>query len=199
MTPITEQKAELRNAAFARRKAAHEARADATPRATANLLAHLGPLAPGTVVSGYRPIRSEIDPTPAMEALLSAGARLCVPVIEGRGLPLKFREWTPGCAMETGPFGAEIPASGAWLTPSVVIVPLVAFDSVGHRLGYGGGFYDRTLDMLRETAPTRAIGFAYAAQQGPDLPIHEGDHRLDAVATEEGVMTFALPSDGAEG
>jgi len=190
MTSIPDQKAPLRAEAFARRKAAHESRGEATPKATANLLAHLGPLAPGTVISGYRPIRTEIDPTPAMEALFTAGARLCVPVIEGRGLPLKFREWSPGCAMETGHFGAQVPASGDWLTPRVVIVPMVAFDRTGHRLGYGGGFYDRTLDRLRETAPTRAIGLAYAAQLGPDLPAHEGDHRLDAVATEEGVLVF---------
>jgi len=190
MNPIPDQKVSLRAEAFARRAAAHEARAEATPRANANLLAHLGPLAPGTVVSGYRPIRTEIDPTPAMAALHETGARLCVPVIEAAGLPLKFREWSPGCAMETGPFGAEVPASGDWLTPGVVIVPMVAFDRTGHRLGYGGGFYDRTLDMLREAAPTRAIGLAYAAQLGPDLPAHEGDHRLDAVVTEAGVLEF---------
>lgn len=190
MTPIPEQKAALRKAAFARRAAAHDVRAEAVARATANLLAHIGPLAPGTVVSGYRPIRTEIDPTPAMEALHEAGARLCAPVIEAKGRPLKFREWTPGCEMQTGPFGAEVPAAGAWLTPRIVIVPLVAFDSVGHRLGYGGGFYDRTLDLLREAGEVRAIGLAYAAQQGPDLPTHDNDHRLDAVVTEAGVLTF---------
>jgi 5-formyltetrahydrofolate cyclo-ligase len=190
MTPIPEQKTALRDAAFARRKDAHVARATAGPAACARLLSFIGPLAPGTVVSGYRPIRTEIDPTPAMEALFAAGARLCAPVIEARGRPLKFREWTPGCAMERGAFGAEVPASGDWLTPSVVIVPMVAFDRTGHRLGYGGGFYDRTLDTLRDKGKVRAIGLAYAAQQGPDLPAHEGDHRLDAVVTEIGVLEF---------
>lgn len=190
MTAISDLKAALRKGAFARRKAAHEARATAVPKATAHLLAEIGPVAPGTVVAGYRPIRTEIDPTPAMEALHAAGARNCVPVIEGEGLPLKFREWSPGCQMEAGPFGAEVPAVGEWLTPSIVIVPLVAFDKTGHRLGYGGGFYDRTLELLRETAPVRAIGLAYAAQQGPNLPAEETDHRLDAVATEAGVVVF---------
>lgn len=190
MTPISDQKAALRKQAFARRKAAHEAQADATARATANLLAHLGPVPPGTVIAGYRPIRTEIDPTPAMTALHAAGARLCVPVIEGAGLPLNFREWTPGCAMETGPFGAEVPVSGVWLVPHILIVPMVAFDRTGHRLGYGGGFYDRTLDALRKSGTPRAIGLAYAGQLGPDLPSHENDHRLDAVATENGVLIF---------
>ncbi len=189
MTPA-DQKAALRKDAFARRKAAHEARAEATPKATANLLAHIGEIAPGTVIAGYRPIRTEIDPTPAMEALHQAGARLCVPVINGEGRPLKFREWTPGCAMEEGPFGAEVPASGDWPKPTIVIVPLVAFDRTGHRLGYGGGFYDRTLDMLRENGLIRAIGLAYASQQGPDLPTEDTDHQLDAIATEEGLLEF---------
>lgn len=187
---LPDLKAALRKQAFARRKQAHEGRAEATPKATAHLLAHIGPLAPGTVISAYRPIRTEIDPTPAMEALARLGARLCVPVIEGAGKPLTFREWTPGCEMTEGAFGAEIPATGDWLTPSILIVPLVAFDSAGHRLGYGGGFYDRTLDLLREGGEVRATGFAYAAQLGPDLPAEGTDHTLDAVVTEDGVVEF---------
>lgn len=191
MTPSSDLKAALRHEAFDRREAAHAMRETAVPAATDNLLAHLGPLSPGTVVSGYRPIRSEIDPTPAMEALHRAGARLCVPVIEGRGRPLTFREWSPGCRMTRGHFGAEVPEDGDWLTPSVVIVPMVAFDRTGHRLGYGGGYYDRTLAKLRAQRDVLAVGFAYAGQLGPDLPAGENDEALDAVVTETGVLKFA--------
>ncbi|MEM7498209.1 MAG: 5-formyltetrahydrofolate cyclo-ligase [Pseudomonadota bacterium] len=177
-----------RRAAYDARRAAHadvpEGKAAVARDA---LLAHLGPLAPGTVVAGYRPIRTEIDPTPAMVALHEAGARLSVPVIEGTGLPLSFRAWAPGCREVEGPFGAVVPAEGDWLQPTILIVPLVAFDAAGYRLGYGGGFYDRTLERLRAAEPaTRAIGFAYAAQELAALPLEPTDQRLDAVITEEG-------------
>ena len=141
-----------------------------------------------SIIAGYRPIRTEIDPTPAMEALHAAGARLCVPVIEAAGRPLKFREWTPGCAMEAGPFGAEVPAAGEWLEPEVLIVPLVGWDREGWRLGYGGGFYDRTLELLRAKRPTLAIGFAYAAQELDAAPREVTDQQLDAVVTETGLI-----------
>ncbi|MEX3014372.1 5-formyltetrahydrofolate cyclo-ligase [Gymnodinialimonas hymeniacidonis] len=176
-------KAAARKTAFAARKVAH-ATVQATP-ATEHLLATIGP-AKGSIIAGYMPIRTEISPLPAMTALHAAGARLCVPVIEAAGHPLDFREWTPDCAMESGPFGAQVPAKGDWLTPDTLIVPLVAFDARLKRLGYGGGFYDRTLERLRNAAPTRAIGFAYAAQELPDVPQEPTDQPLDALVTENG-------------
>ncbi|MEO1723675.1 MAG: 5-formyltetrahydrofolate cyclo-ligase [Pseudomonadota bacterium] len=184
-----EAKAATRRAAFDARKAAHaEGRAERAAAAAEMLLAALGPPDPGTVVAGYRAIRTEIDPTPAMDALHAAGCRLSVPVIEGAGLPLTFRAWSPGCAEVEGPFGALVPAEGDWLVPRILIVPLVAFDSAGFRLGYGGGFYDRTLERLRASDPaTCAVGYAYAAQELPALPLEPTDQRLDLVVTEEGV------------
>lgn len=145
------------------------------------------------VVAGYWPIRSEIDPRPLMRALLGRGGRLSLPVIEGEGLPLTFREWTPGAVMEPGPYGAEVPKGGAWLRPDLLLVPLLAFDAGGRRLGYGGGFYDRTLGELRATRPDgtlplRAIGLGFAAQQMKAVPTEETDQPLDAVVTEEGVL-----------
>ncbi len=106
-------------------------------------------------------------------------------------MPLKFREWTPGCALVEGEFGALIPAEGAWLDPVVLIVPLLAFDARGYRLGYGGGFYDRTLEALRARRPTLAVGFAFAAQEVAEVPIDATDQRLDAVVTETGLREFA--------
>lgn len=142
----------------------------------------------GRVISGYMAMRTEIDPLPAMVQLHAQGARLCVPVIAGKGLPLDFREWTPDCALIDGPFGARVPATGDWLTPDTLIVPLVAFDARLNRLGYGGGFYDRTLERLRAAAPTHAIGFAFAAQELRDLPLEPTDQRLDALITEHGPL-----------
>ena len=139
-----------------------------------------------TTVAGYLPIRSEIDPRPAMLALAGLGYRVCVPVIEGRGRPLAFRAWTPGAATERGPFGVEMPVAGELVEPDVLLVPMLAFDARGHRLGYGGGFYDRTIGALRARREVQALGFAYAAQELPAVPDGETDMRLDAIVTEAG-------------
>jgi 5-formyltetrahydrofolate cyclo-ligase len=135
------------------------------------------------------PIRTEIDPRPAMAGAAAHGP-VAVPVLQGAGLPLRFSLWAPGCALREGPFGAMVPETDRFIEPEIVIVPLVAFDSNGGRLGYGGGFYDRTLERLRARRPTLAIGFAWAAQQDAGLPLEPTDQPLDMVVTEAGVITF---------
>ncbi len=175
-------KAALRTLAYAARKLAHAAGGDAT----AALLAEIGPVT-GHVISGYMPIRTEISPLSAMAALATTN-RICVPVIMGKGLPLSFREWTPDAVMVAGPFGALTPETGDFLTPDILIVPLVGFDRHAQRLGYGGGFYDRTLARLRAMGPVRAIGLAYRAQELPPLPIEPTDQPLDCIVTEQGVI-----------
>ena len=180
---LTEQKAQARNAAFAARKAAF---AGGQGQAAELLADFLAPQR-GRVLAGYMAMRTEIDPAAAMA---SHQGPVCVPVIIGKGQPLKFREWTPGCALVEGEFGALIPAEGAWLEPEVLIVPLVAFDARGYRLGYGGGFYDRTLEGLRARRATLAVGFAFAAQEMDHVPIDGTDQRLDAIVTENGVLRF---------
>ena len=179
-----EAKAAARKSAFAARKIAH-AGGHAAALSEA-LLAEIGPVQ-GRVIAGYMPIRTEADPLPAMTEL-SQTNRVCVPVIEAAGQPLRFRAWTPDAAMTEGPFGAAIPAEGAWVVPEIVIVPLVAFDAGLNRLGYGGGFYDRTLEGLRARGAVRAIGLAYAAQERPDLPLEPTDQVLDAIVTESGTL-----------
>ena len=180
---IDEAKAAARKAAFAARK---EAFARGQGQA-AELLADV--LAPhrGKALAGYMAMRTEIDPTAAMAA---HPGPVGVPVILGAGQALKFREWSPGCAMVAGEFGALIPAEGAWVEPEVVIVPLVGFDARGYRLGYGGGFYDRTLAGLRARHPVLAVGFAFAAQELPEVPIDQYDQRLDVIVTEAGIRHF---------
>lgn len=179
---LEDQKAAARKAAFARRKEAHE-----------RGYGHAGHLSEvlagyrGVPLASYMAMRTEIDPTPAMDEA-SAHGPVGVPVILGAGQPLKFRIWTPGCAMIAGAFGAAIPEAGDWVTPEIVIVPLVAFDRQGGRLGYGGGFYDRTLEQLRAVRPTLAIGFAYAAQEAEALPLEATDQPLDMIVTEQGVI-----------
>ncbi|MEM7546832.1 MAG: 5-formyltetrahydrofolate cyclo-ligase [Pseudomonadota bacterium] len=187
---LTEDKAGLRKALYKGRALAHANATDAALRATSRLIDRIGP-ARGRIIAGYRPIRSEIDPTTAMVSLHQAGARICVPVIEAAGAPLRFREWTPDSEMIVGAFGAEVPAHGDWLEPEVLIVPLVGWDRQGWRLGYGGGFYDRTLEGLRGTRPTVAIGFAYAAQEVRTVPTEPTDQRLDAIVTEAETVEIA--------
>lgn len=180
-------KSTARATAFAARKKAHERANETGPQANAHLQAAI-PDPRGRVISGYMAMRTEIDPLPAMEAFRAQGARLCVPVIVGKGQPLEFREWTPDCAMVDGPFGAQVPATGELLVPDTLIVPLVAFDAALNRLGYGGGFYDRTMERLRAHGTTRAIGFAFAAQELPALPLEPTDQPLDLMVTESGVL-----------
>lgn len=188
---ISEQKADARKLGFERRKAAHAACGDCASQATEHLLSYLADKGEGLVISGYMPIRTEIDVLPAMEALHRLGYRICVPVIVRPGLPLSFREWTPSCEMVSGPFGAKVPAGGDWLSPEVLVVPLVRFDMQGFRLGYGGGYYDRSLELLRNKKPTLAVGYAYSGQMG-DVPVEVTDQRLDAMVTESGVNEFTV-------
>jgi 5-formyltetrahydrofolate cyclo-ligase len=177
-------KALAREAAFARRAEAFAAGQGQAAEILADYLAGQA----GKVLSGYMPMRTEIDPLPAMAAHQGP---VGVPVIIGKGQPLRFREWTPGCPMVAGAFKALIPENGAWVEPEVLIVPLLAFDARGYRLGYGGGFYDRTLAGLRARGPVLAVGFAFAGQKVEAVPTDAFDQRLDAVVTEKGVTVFA--------
>ena len=140
------------------------------------------------VIAGYMPIRTEISPLAAMNKLSNIGKSMCVPVVQSAGEPLLFKEWTPNSNMLVGPFGAEIPEHGEFLEPEVLIVPLVAFDRNGARVGYGGGFYDRSLEELRKKRPTIAIGFAYAAQEFIDIPTEVTDQSLDIIITESEIL-----------
>lgn len=183
---MEDQKVQARKAAFARRQVAFDTRiAGAAGHLSAVLAGYRG-----VPMSGYMAIRSEINPMPAMEEAAAHGP-VGVPVITAAGQPLKFARWEPDCAMQVGPFGAQIPADLAYFEPEILIVPLVAFSRDGGRLGYGGGFYDRTLEQLRAKRPTLAIGFAFAAQEAVDLPLEPTDQPLDMIVTEDGVLQIS--------
>ncbi len=139
----------------------------------------------GCVVSAYWPIGSEIDPRPLMIHLHELGHPIVLPVTPGLGNPLVFRAWRPDDALEAAEFGTRVPlAFQPELTPRVLIVPLLAFDRAGYRLGYGGGYYDRTLARLRESGAVLAVGVAYAAQEVAEVPRDGSDQPLDWIVTE---------------
>lgn len=183
MSDLAAMKDAARKAAFARRKPLFENANAAQAGYLSEVLAGYR----GVSVSGFMPIRTEIDPRPAM-AEAAAYGRVGVPVIELANHPLKFAAWTPQTIMVVGAFGAQIPQEAAFFEPEIVIVPLLAFDRQGGRLGYGGGFYDRTLEMLRAKRGTLAIGFAFAGQETDDVPLEPTDQPLDMIVTEAGVI-----------
>lgn len=181
---MTAGKAALRQEALARRAAATPAQhAAASARLADWLVAHHG-----QPIAGYHPMRGEADPLPALHAAAAHGP-VALPVICAKANPLRFRRWQPDSPLIPGMFGALIPETGDWTTPQVVIVPLVAFAPSGARLGYGGGFYDRTLEQLRARGPVRAIGFALACQEMPTLPQEPTDQPLDLILTERALLT----------
>lgn len=186
MSDLATHKAALRAQMLARRKTAFGV-GDAAP-AVQRLLRLLAPER-GRPVAGYMPMRSEIDPLPAMAAL-GLEAPVGVPVIPGKGVPLVFHRWSPEAEMIDGPFGARVPRAATEMVPEVLIVPLVGFDRRGNRLGYGGGYYDRTLERLRARGPVLAVGYAWAAQELDALPVEATDQRLDAVVTEAETLVF---------
>jgi 5-formyltetrahydrofolate cyclo-ligase len=191
-----DQKKRLRAEARARRA---EAAATSGPLASEQLAAHFmhsvlkkdGRLAGDHAIAGYWPMRDEMDPLPLLDRLAQRGYALALPVVTARNAPLAFRRWSSGDPLEPGEFGTRHPpATAATVTPTIVLVPLLAFDDVGHRLGYGGGHYDRPLAQLRGERPVIAVGIAYDAQRMHEVPVHDDDQRLDWVVTEHAAQRF---------
>ncbi len=143
----------------------------------------------GTTVSGFMPMRSEINPLPLMKKLADAGARLALPVTAPRGQPLVMRTWTWGEPLASGVWGIREPKLEArQVDPDILLVPLLAFDRAGARLGYGGGYYDLTLAQLRSHKAVIAVGIAYAIQEIDRVPTTARDATLDLVLTEREVI-----------
>ncbi len=192
---IPARKAALRVEAAKRRRLAKSI----VPEAGKDLARHLGKLLvpKAAIVSGYWPLAEEIDVRPSLEAFHRKGHRIVLPLVIGRDQPLIFREWWPGQVLVRGGFGVDAPPPDAPEgEPDVLLVPMLAFDRRGYRLGYGGGYYDRTLDRLRDRAtkgergPVLAIGVAFSAQQVPTVPHNGHDQPLDWIVTEKAAMAF---------
>jgi 5-formyltetrahydrofolate cyclo-ligase len=185
MTDPASYKAALRAEAAAAR-----ARAFAANPLAGETLAGLFPASlvqPGMVVAGYAPFRTEIDPRPLMRRLERLGARLALPVTPatGKDEPLSFRLLDPTRGLAAGRYGIPEPdAACRACAPDLLLVPLLAFDRRGGRLGYGAGWYDRTLVSLRASKPVVAVGLGFAVQEIPRVPTGPQDGALDDVCTE---------------
>jgi 5-formyltetrahydrofolate cyclo-ligase len=186
--PIEEVKAKLRREALALRDAIAP---DARAAAAETIAARPFPLSisAGAIVSGFSPMKSEINPLPLMRKLAALGARLALPVVAGRGKPLIMRAWNFGEELARGVWGIRQPRPEApEVLPDILLVPLAVFDRRGHRIGYGAGYYDLTINALRAKKPVVAVGIAFAAQEAAEVPVTPRDARLDLVLTERDVI-----------
>ncbi|MBT8473096.1 MAG: 5-formyltetrahydrofolate cyclo-ligase [Marinicaulis sp.] len=185
---IFDKKKLLRERMKLERDHAAAARPDAAVHAARNFMSAID-IADGDVVSLYDPMRNELDPRPLAEALLEKGAIIALPVVRRKKAPLIFRKFTPRDTLIDGAYGEQIPDETApEITPDIVLAPMLAFSKGGGRLGYGGGFYDRTLVQLRADGNVIAVGYAYGAQEVDDLPLSPLDQPLDWVVTERGAF-----------
>ncbi len=185
---VQSEKERLRRQALARRDAlppeARQAAAEAIAARKFPLV-----IAPGMIVSGFMPLKSEISPLPLLRKLAGQGARLALPVVAGRGKPLVMREWVFGEPLIAGVWGIREPKPEAVeVDPDILLVPLLAFDRAGHRIGYGAGYYDLTIAQLRARKPVIAVGLAFAVQEVAAIPATPRDARLDLVLTEREVL-----------
>jgi 5-formyltetrahydrofolate cyclo-ligase len=188
--PAAELKAKLRRLVMARRRETHAARnGQAASELSRRLVAEVP--AQSNNIAGYWPLGDELDCRPGLEALRAAGAVVALPVVAGQGQVLIFRQWSPGDALEPGPFGTAHPTLRAPLVaPHILLLPLIAFDKTGQRLGYGAGYYDRTIGALRQNSQIVTIGIAYDEQEVDEVPADSHDQRMDAVITDRRTLWF---------
>jgi 5-formyltetrahydrofolate cyclo-ligase len=191
LSPNQIEKAELRAAALAKREAMPpQQRADAANTIAARDFPVAMPK--GAIVSGFSPMKSEINPIPLMRKLFDAGAQLALPVIVGRGKPLIMRAWKFGDPFKAGQWGIREPVAEApEVHPDILIVPLAAFDRRGHRIGFGAGYYDMTIAALRAKKRITAVGIAFSVQEIERVPSTDRDARLDFMLTEREVIDFS--------
>ncbi|WP_034852066.1 5-formyltetrahydrofolate cyclo-ligase [Inquilinus limosus] len=184
-TELRDAKKAFRAAARERRAAYHREHGAGAGERLRDIALEAIALPRGGVVSGYLPIEDELDPLPLLAAAIDRGHAACVPVVQGKGQPLIFRDWTPGTQLVPGVFGVSVPAPSApeWV-PDLLFVPLLGFDRKGFRMGYGAGFYDRTLAKLRAERPVVAVGVGYAGQEVTAVPVGLHDEALDWIVTD---------------
>ncbi|MBL8644868.1 MAG: 5-formyltetrahydrofolate cyclo-ligase [Rhodospirillaceae bacterium] len=192
LAAIQAAKIELRRSALAARNEVFKARGAEAATALAAKVAGIKRRAPHVIIAGYWPLGSEIDCRPALYDLHKEGWGIALPVAGARGDRLVFRQWTPGTALEAGPFGTSHPGPSAPVVePDIILVPLLAFDLKGNRLGYGAAYYDRTLHALRAVRRIEAWGFAFDEQEVPSVPVEASDQKLDGMITDRRLLRFA--------
>ena len=186
----TPGKAELRRNAAAARAALFREMGDIGDRLTASFASAIL-LKPRHVVAGYHPFRDEADPLPLLRFLAASGWTCALPAVTDNDHGLDFREWRPGDPLVAGRYDIPAPPETApRLRPDIVLVPLLAYDGAGRRLGYGAGYYDRALASLRRTGHVLAVGIAYHGQRVAMVPVQDHDQRLDMIVTEQGAVDF---------
>lgn len=187
----TDPKAALRKRGLAAARSAAAAFGEMAAARVAQAFIDAIDIPPNAVIAGYAPLKGEVDSRPLLRQLFAMGHDIALPVAEA-GKPLSFHLWRPDDPLVPGAFGAREPRGrAAPLRPQIVVVPLVAFDGAGWRLGRGGGFYDRTIAELRAGGPVLTVGAAFAAQRVPAVPREDHDQRLDWIVTEEGALKSA--------
>jgi 5-formyltetrahydrofolate cyclo-ligase len=182
--PIDTVKAAVRRESIARRDAIPAGEREAAVQAIAARTFPI-PVPPGATVSGFIPLNNEIDVRPLMRKLAQMGVELALPVVVARGEPLIMRAWEFGAPLKAGGWGiSEPPPHAPEVLPDILLVPMLAFDRAGQRIGYGAGYFDITIRSLRAQKPVTVIGVAFAAQEIAQVPITPRDARLDLVLTE---------------
>jgi 5-formyltetrahydrofolate cyclo-ligase len=185
---LADEKRQARRESLKRRAAAHRLNEEAGEALALRGLPFVRDVR-HEAISGFFPYQSEISLLPLLTLLHGAGWTTAMPVVMGPGQPLIFRSWAPGEPVTPGIWEIPVPLeTAAEIQPDVLLVPMLAFDRGGYRLGYGGGFYDRTLEKLRKAKPVIAIGVAYSAQEMPEVPHGPHDQPLDWVMTEEATI-----------
>ena len=189
---IPENKDRLRTLLYKRRAvAAKHAGANAGAHLADHVLAMLAGSVDGRVISAFLPIRTEIDTRPLIAKFVAADATVVLPAIVGDSPDLVFRAWRPGEPLATGAFDVEEPLVGSpEHDPQILIIPLLAFDRAGYRLGYGGGYYDRVIARLRPNGQITTVGIAFDEQEVVHVPREIHDERLDAIVTPDRVLEF---------
>ena len=178
-------KSDLRRECRAHRAARQGARSEADPERLADFFLGHVPPCPNSRIAGYWPIDAEIDVLPLLGRLNGLGYDLCLPVVVDRRRTLSFRSWRPSDQLEAAAFGTRVPLEGSpEVVPQMLIVPVIAFDNRGHRLGYGGGYYDCTLSALAATGSV-SVGVAFEDQHIEKVPTEPHDMALDWIITEE--------------
>jgi 5-formyltetrahydrofolate cyclo-ligase len=186
-----EAKAALRREAAKQRMIAFRDSGEAACQAALHRFRAAIEVPPGAAIAGYWPIGDEIDPRPILRYLHAAGHRCSLPAVIRQEESLVFRAWRPGAALVPSRHGTRAPGQDAPETvPDLLLVPLLAFDHYGHRLGYGAGYYDRTLHKLRARRAVLAVGLAFAVQEVERIPADDFDQALDWVVTERAAHRF---------